>query len=797
MLDVTTVREIKYDGGQTIIVYRDHDEQNIWYMVPVPTLRRVGSAPAFALTKYVKNGGGIAGLCAFEMELIQPPEARAAAEKALGGNVIWGGFTWVGGTAFFHFEIDGESQVLAVEPTLYGTNVAAFQVELATDAAVNSFINAFSGGEGASTFSVEYDMQVLTKLLGAKATVKYKAEAAIEYERKYRTERDTWGNQRTILQEVKQVLKQSGAGDVMVEIGAGGTPELEQRVRDWAWTTLEQQVAATVNAAAILATGPNPVSATTSFEKSYREDTVIDWSTPVSRMMEKFTQEEWAKLYSTVDNRKLAITFNLIGQLTRSDNNLPIARQVSITVDYPTRKTDNTFTLIVTDGAKSAKLYEAPGDFATGPYNPTYRYKYVIQFNEGLDYTSDWIQTQETLVNITPSNFGTRQVTFIGQSVPFVGNKPSGNVQQVEIDFFFTPPAGNPAIVQTKRMTANDETNAVLFDSHYNLPIGPEYNFKLRYLMSDNSVITSGEPFSFSDAPNNTNSGNANIVYVLDPKDLYTQFNLRTFTIAGSSPIAMVDLTAQYFDTQNSGDGALFQNTWNAWQPTGKPAIETALPPWNFQAVDNTNTAYFNMQGLIYYPDGSTVTLSNYKQPSGLKVFMIWSDSENYSIEVFTQAIDWKEVANVNLTLFRLSPGAQAEFGETLPDFLLKPRWQMNSAERLIADRSQLDVYGFSLMDAPNGQPIDSFTRHYSLRRPASQPNIEFYYTAQYILKADGETRTVSRREVVDELFINLPPVPQKGGQPGLVHHVISPVKLKAYQTGKKGVLAAQQTAAN
>ena len=363
-----------------------------------------------------------------------------------------------------------------------------------------------------------------------------------------------------------------------------------------------------------------------------------------------------------------------------------------------------------------------------------------------------------------------------------------GNVKHVEIDFFFTPPVGNPAIVQTKIMSANGDgpDQAVGFDSYYNLPIGPGYNFKLRYLMSDNSVVTSGEPFSFSDAPNNTTSGNANIVYVLDPKDLYTQFNLRTFTIKDSSPIAMVDLTAQYFDTQNSGDHALFQNTWNAWQPKGSPVIETAMPPWNFPAVDNTNTAYFNMQGLIYYPDGSTVTLSNYKQPSGVKVFLIWSDSENYSIEIFTNAIDWNVVANVNLTLFRLSPEAQAEFGHALPEFLVKPRWQMSAAERVVADRTQQDVYGFSLMAAPSGQPVDNYKRHYSLRRPMSQPNIEFYYTAQYIMKQDGETRTLSRQEVVDELHINLPPVPPKhDGPPGLVRQVIDLEKLKAYQQSR------------
>jgi hypothetical protein len=784
MFDVTTVREIHYGNDQVVYVYQDHDEKNVWYMVPVPTLRRVGSAPAFALTKYTSNGGGIAGLCTFEMELVQPEEARIAAERVLGGNVIWGGFTWVGGTAFLYYDIEGETQVLAVEPTLYGTNVAAFQIELETDEAVKTFVNAFSHGTGATPFRVEYDMQALTKLLGAKATVIYRSEAAITYEEKYRTTKNIWGQQKKILEEIKQVLQQSGAGDVKVEMGAGATQELGQRVRDWAWTTLEQQVASTVNAAAIMATGPNPVSATTSFTKTYSEDTVIDWSTPVSRFMTKFTEAEWKNLYSEVDNRKLAVTFSLIGQLTRADDNLPIAKLVTITVDYPTKKTGNTFDLVVGDGARSNKTYQATGDFSGGSYNPNYKYKYVIKFNQGQDYSSDWIDSSETLINLTPSNFGTRQVTFIGQGVPFVSENPKASVKMVEIDFFFTPPIGNPALVQTKTMTANgaEQGKAVTFASYYNLPIGPLYNYKLRYMMADNSIITSGQPTSFSNAPNNTNSGNADIVYITDPKDLYTQFDLRTFTVAKTQPIAMVDLTAQYFDTQNDGDHALYQNTWNAWQPTGKPVIETALPPWTFQAVDNTNTAYFNMLGTIYYSDGTSVTLSNYKQPSGVKTFMIWSDSENYSVEVFTNAIDWSAVSNVNLTLFRLTPEAQAKFGNKLPDFFTKLRAQMTAQEQEIADRAQVDVYGFSLMAT---QPVDSFKRHYSLRRPKAQPKLEFYYTAQYIVKADGETRTLSRQEVVDELYVNLPPLPPAGKPPGLVRHVIDPEKLRAYQKSK------------
>ncbi|GGE87320.1 hypothetical protein H1W37_06420 [Stappia taiwanensis] len=776
MFDITTVREIDYGSDQVAYVYQDHDDPKLWYMVPVPTLRRVNGAPAFSLTSYTKNGGGIAGLCTFEMELIQPTEARRAAEEVLGDDISWGGFTWVGGTAFFYYDIEGEAEVLAVEPTLYGTNVAAFQVPLKTAAAVNTFKNAYSQGGGASPFRVEYDMQVLTMLLGAKATVKYVAEAAIEYQKTYKTVRDTWGNQKKVLQEVKQVMQQSGAGEVKVTLGAGSSPELEQRVRDWGWTTLENQVANTIAAAAAMATGPDPVSATTSFEQTYEEDTVIDWSTPVSTFMRKFSAEEWSKLFVEVDNRKLSVVFNLIGQLSRTSDGGAVAQSITVTVDYPTRKTDNTFTLIVTDGDQSSQIYEAPGDFSGGAYNPQFTYSYVILFEDGKTYESEPVTTTDTLINLTPNNFGVRQVTFIGQDVPFTAVT---GVKSVDIDFFFAPPLGNPAIVQTKTMTANGEANAITFDSYYDLPIGQAYTYRLRYVMDDGSVIVSQPPGALSSSPDNTNSGNADIVFVSDPKGLFTQFTVRAFNYPGKpADLLLVDVTAQYFDPANDGDKALFQNTWSNWQPSG--LLSFAEPRWNFQAVDNMNTAYFNISGTIFYSDGKSFMLDNYKQSSEYKTLTISNTVENYSVKVDIGQIDWDKVANVNLTMFQLSDEARERFGDTLPRFLTKPREEMTSEERALAAGSQENLILFNVLGPGQGTPTDQLERYYGIQRERSEPTVEFYYTAIYVMKDGSAPRELVDQKVEGRLSVELPALPPASVAGGIVRQVIDPEALAA-----------------
>lgn len=779
MFDITTVREIDYGADSVVYVYQDHDDPKLWYMVPVPTLRTMSGAPAFSLVEYTKNRGGLSGLCTFEMELIQPLAAKEAAMHVLGDDISWGGFTWVGGTAYFYFDIEGQTDVLAVEPTLYGTNVAAFQIPLETAEALNTFKAAYSEGGGASPFRVEYDMQVLTKLLGAKATVKYRAEAAIDYEKTYKTERDTWGNQKQVLQEVKQVLQQSGAGKVAVEIGAGSSPELEQRVRDWGWTTLENQVANTIAAAATMATGPNPVSAVTSFEQTYVEDTIIDWSTPVSSFMRKFSENEWQKLFIQVDNRKLSVVFKLIGQLSRSDDSEPVAQSVAVTVEYPTRTTDNTFTLIVTDGAQSSTIYEAPGDFSGDDYNPEYIYSFEIYFNDGKTYQSERITTTDTVVNITPNVFGTRQVAFIGQDVPFV-NGTSGMVKAVNIDFFFAPPSGYPAIVQTKTLTENDQDKAVTFDSYYNLPIGQGYSYRLRYQMSDNSEVVSQPPGALSSAPDNTNSGNADIVFVQDPKGLFTQFTLRAFNYPNEpADLVIVDVNAQYFDLENDPNGWLYENSWSNWQPSG--LLSFAEPRWNFQAVDNTNSAHYSISGRIFYSDGSDFDLSKYKQSSEYKTLTIANTIENYSVLVDTGMIDWNEVANVNLTLFQLKKTAKERLGDTLPDFFTKPREEMTRQEREIAEGSQENLLLFTLLGSSGGEPVNNLKRYYGVQRPREDPVVEFYYTAVYVMKNSGEKRTLADQKVEGRLSVELPAVPPATPKPGIVRQSVEPAALAAH----------------
>src|SRR6185437_2724585 len=406
MIDITTGQQIDYTDPHgfvvTVTVFQDRENKGLWYLVPVPRLRIDSDSgyPIFNLTKYKSNAGGIAGSCTFGMELFSPPDAKRAAERQIPEIKGWGQFTWVSGDAVFYFELpDDKGAVkphqIAVTPSLFLSNTVRFQVELPDEAAVNTFAAAFSGDGKVSNFSVLYEMGVLTQLLGAKATIKYTAKAAIEYEHTYETKKDTWGNPYQVLTEIKQNLKQSGAGDVQVTKGRGGTNELVQMVRDWAWSSLEKLVADAIATAQQQAqNNQNPISVVSDINATYSEDAIVEWSTPVSRFLPRFDATTWPQLYHEVDNRQLMVTFELLGDPTNRERE-PQFKEVEVTVKYPTRTTGNTFTLSLAPGGKTSETYVAPGG---ANFDPEYEYKFKVSFQDGPHFTSVCIKESATRV---------------------------------------------------------------------------------------------------------------------------------------------------------------------------------------------------------------------------------------------------------------------------------------------------------------------------------------------------------------------------------------------------------------
>lgn len=756
MFDVTTARQIDYidaDGvPQQATIFQDRIDKGRWYLVPVPQLRWDNQQPAFSLTRYTSNAGGVAGACAFEVELVSPQAAKRAAQDQVPDIHDWGQFTWVSGNALFEYEVQEQgkpvARQLSVTPSLFASNAARFHIELESEEQLNTFISAFSGTGGLSNFSVYYSMGVLTQLLGAEATVSYVASAAIEYERTFESRKDTWGKSHSVLVEVRQNLRQSGAGKVEVKRGAGGSDELIQLVRDWAWSALETQVADAVESARLLAqgNGQNPVSATSDFTTTYSEDTVVEWSTPVSRFLPRFDSATWNKVYREVDNRQLMVTFELLGDPTGEDGK-PQFQDVEVTVRYPTRTTDNSFRLGLDGALPTSVTYTAPGE---GNFDPRFEYRYRVNFTSGEPYLSDWIADTSTRISFRPNRFGIRNVSFIGSSVPFLG-AASGSVSKIYIDFFETPPQGEKPKLQTKEMTANGV--AVTFNSTYYTPITNTYNYRLRYQLKSGDVITVQPNEVFG-------SENADQVFVLTPNDHLVSFCLRTITARDGVGFMSIDANAAYFDQQNPSQPAPPNYSWDGWVPPPGPGLATS-EPWIFKAQPDPQTAYFRLNGMVVYGDGELFTLADINVPFSRGPLILKDNEEAYSIEIITSRVDWSQVNQVAVNVFQMrsSDGALSALEQhpSLERFaMITARSEGNPTVLADAPRNLLP---YSILSPAAETPVKSLPLYYTLYRQRNSSSVSFYFNADYVMK-DGTVRGTGDVEVTNKLQIQLPPVP-------------------------------------
>ncbi|MBZ0110839.1 MAG: hypothetical protein K8J08_00115 [Thermoanaerobaculia bacterium] len=749
MFDITKSQQIIYNDRQgieqSVTVYGDHEAARTYFMVPVPRLVHEDGNPVFSLVKYKSNEGGISGVCTFDVEVTIPDDARQAAERALGGDIVWGQFDWIGGDCSFIYEVDGEEDLIVVSPSLYGNNRASFQVPLRSDNAVESFVNAFSGDGAQSSYRIRYDLQVLTQLLGARATVKYNADSAITFEKRYETKKDTWGRKKQVLAEVKTILQTTDAGEVHVTEGRGSTPELIQRVRDWAWTALERAVADAVSMAIAAGNTGNPVSATSSFERTFSEDSIVDWETPIVRSLQKFDQQTWQKVYTEVDNRELVLTFGLRGRVTAVDGAQPVER-VTVTVEYPTRTTDNSFDLIPGNDQASSMTYVAPGSRLNGVFDPRYKYKYQVFFSDDSPpYNSDWINDSDTEISILPNQLGIQQVDFVGFDIPFTDSNlgdGANTVASVFVDFYFDPPAGLPPRVQTQEINGNGPERKATFDSYYKLPLVNRFVYRLRYQMSNGQTETFYPTEDFG-------TQNQNVVPILDPFEVLT-FNLRSLVTASAPTFDLIDLTAIYQDQANSTKKD--SNSWS-WTPTSGTGIESATA-WSFRALTNPEAAFFELNGEVILSDGS-FAVNELKVQAKSPRLILRSTAEPFSVSIMTQRIDWTVVEQVAVNIFQLETssfektalGGHGRFLRQLP--LLSGR------ERIEVEGKRINYRALSLLEEVDGEPI--VERYYDLQRPRESPNVVFYYNASYIHK-DGTMRTLGQTEVTDQLQLILPP---------------------------------------
>jgi hypothetical protein len=742
MIDIRNAEIVKYDDNWDITIYFDAEEgAKKFYIVPLPHLvmATTGDLPVFSLTKYKSNEGNIKGLCTFDVELYVPKNAYDAVKQYLEargkGDFVQGQFDWASVNTYFYFALT-DQKVINMVPSMYAQNRVSFVIPLESNKDVEIFISAFNTNQGAtSPFRIEYDMTCLTKLKGIEATVTYEASVAVEWENKYKTEKDTWGNSRTVVAEIKKNLKQSKAGKVFIDPKDIISEEARQRAEEWAWVTLEKMVADAVIIANAAATSPNPIESTASFEQFYKESQVIEWAVKGSDNLPKFSDEEWARLYQEVDLRQLAVNFNLNGNFgTNDDSNID---RVDVTVMY--RGMETVTQSLSPTGTQSSFIYKAPGYFEDGIYIDTYQYKYAIYFKDAKEqpYVSETYKSSDTIVSITPPALGIQSISFTCTNIPFKTYKDAFQVDglltvdRLIIDFYYNRPAGQPNKTEQKEVMTNG--TAVTFKSVYNLPIENSYIYRLTYLMTNGEQV-------IVDPVRNFGANNSNTVLINYPmQEITFSVNARK---DGERPLEFVTLDTEYIDEQNPGWWP--SKSFEPWETIFKSSFIVNPEKWKFDAIRNPDGAYYKLNGLLMYKTGESLPINNYLVPSNKSSFTIFTDKEQASVAIDYSMVDWTKVFKVEVTLFQTE-------GETLSAERVKHILHPQSLED-VAGVSELNKQSYPVVEKDN--PKRKLL--YNVTRDFDYPKFEYWMAVVYY-QIIGEPLYLKARKT-DNLLYTLPP---------------------------------------
>jgi len=707
MLNMLEARVFKYDENRKeVTVYQDDEDSNMWYIVPEPRLAQTivngQSVAELALVQY-KTQEGAAGTCSFTAELTVSPEALEAVYQNLGRDIALGQLDWQMAEAYFYYQVSGEEKVLNVTPSLAGTNRSAFVITLETQEEVNTFKNAFGPDGGAvSPFRVDFDVTALARLQAVNATVTYNSQLAFEYEKEVDIDKNIWGKETSRRETIKQQLQQSDAGEVELTWGIRNpSGELQQRVNDWAWVTLESLVNKAVDDAMRSIGDQNAdefsLSATASFERTYTENQVIAWAFTPTSFLPKFNAEQWKLHYSEVDNRRLIVDFNILDDLEANGID-----SVQIDVDYDGVTNSHVFT----PGDPSSWTLNVDGDVSGGSFDPSYEYRYTVKFTDEptKTFTSDPIPSTDTQVVLPVAALGIQKATFQGYNVDF------DQVDFVLIDFYFATPGDQPNTVLQQKMT--DNTSEILFESRTFLPSANEYNYALTYVMK-NRVRYRVEPIP-AFVPQNR-----------ETVEIESPFQSRTFTVAvlnlGGEKIIQVQLEGTYDDNTNDINDA---QLWN-FPPDPSLAYQESTP-WDLTVVGNPNGSSVRYNGFLITSSGDQRPVSNvYVQQ---KPFLnLSARDENFSVVIEPSQVQWAEnqIQMVKVDMYRIKG---------------------DPTEELVAaseDRTQLETFVFRPTVDENGQvTTDAIpVQYYNFTYPVGGPGVYFYRATYYY--ADGTARDV------------------------------------------------------
>lgn len=725
MINIQNAFQVTYGDGKYVTVYRDFDDPNLLFIVPIPRLAMQtveGRAlPAFALTEY-KNNTGAAGSLTFAVELAIDPEARAAVIAREPSAQI-GQFKWGDTQVYLAYSLGEKALSASVTPSNYGGNVATFSLTLASAEEVNVVKKVFNPGHaGVTTFGITYQVSTLAQLRGVEATVTYDPKQAAEYEKKWEvTGTDCWGNATAYRSVIEQQLDLSDSGKVEIEWFVQPDPEFEQRVNDWAYTTLEHLVQNAVDTVtrqlASASADKFTVKLLGTLTRTYDENEVVDWLITPSAYLPSFSPEEWKHHYSFVDNRQCIVTATALRDLADAK-----VRALTVNVKYG----DDVWTFPFDKKSPTSQKKEFAGRFDRGKFVSTFSYSYVVDFEEGPPYKSGEIQTDNPVIEIDLNLLGTQIATFHGSNIRFVGKSGKGPaVDFVLVDFVYLPGGDNPMVTQQQKLRANEDM--LTFKSALRMPVDASYRYALTYIMED------GAPIVCSPVPVFPPSNRQDVTLfsgVTDSSVTVSVVEDKQFFIHGYL------LSARYEDTQNPG----FSEAHTFYvkpDPTREKVPDDQT--WEYFGTRNSAGSTITFDGQLYVKDEKgkrwTVRMDNVAiaATADFNVLLL-SNAIPYTVRFDPTLVDWETVELVQIDAYRLDPAPPG----------------------ITPGSGKTDVYSMTFQKMEGIKIVPDGVYTFSVAPDDKSPS--FHFSGTYYMK-DGTQRTIESADMRGQ-YVVLPKVP-------------------------------------
>jgi len=640
MLKIDKVQQI-----DDVTVYGDDQSYFTFYPVPQsPRFRLENGKPSFNFIKYAevrKDGDDLfGGVCAFDTEFIVAPEKAVTLKERLQSQVdsfyknklngteqppevVLAALTYTGGTVNLNISDGGGALVDSVhgagKPSLFGSNVATFWVEL-TKAGATVFEAAMKGEGG--FVSIVYDMTIMAKLPPITARGWFHASSYYDFfqsiKEGYYTYEQTnsffWGAIKrtrtrrrwdgTINSDLREYMtKREAMGTEFNFVGdpsmsADERAKVEESIRSTLIRQLEDAVERNM-IQEIEKVVPDPkireqigkkglkgITDTLSSTQisdvniTFTENRVIEWNIAPQGLLPNITTMKGAdgKFFKWTDyakeldlNDPFFQTLDVTMFVNADFDNLPIFNvQVKLSYPHGQNKPVEGFTFTKAEDVSRFRTLIADGV-------RKYKYDYKVNYKgDSRVFASKEFETDDTQLTVNVDDLGILVVDVAPGDINF------DLVKQAQVFIRYEDSGVNPIEYQFTMEPGKDNTRK--FREVILKPRTKPIQYKVNYFMHDGRVFET-----------QYRQQDGKLVYINDPFSAIKTVGLRALGDLDSKiQSIMVDLV--YKDAANSN-----------YTKTHSVALSREMPffDWTFPVIDE-HAGEVKYSGIITYRNGTT-----------------------------------------------------------------------------------------------------------------------------------------------------------------------------------------------